>query len=103
MLILIGTQARSGLVCLILLIGFAIWYSKQKAKILGVALILPLLLLPLAHRMVDRMSTIQSKDTVATEASAMGRVVVWRWAIDYFKDNPFTGGGFLSYRLMLKN
>lgn len=98
-LILIGTQARSGLVCLILLIGFAIWYSKQKAKILGVALILPLLLLPLApQEWFDRMSTIQSKDTVATEASAMGRVVVWRWAIDYFKDNPFTGGGFLSYR-----
>ena len=98
-LILIGTQARSGLICLTLLILFAIWYSKQKVKIIGVAFIIPLILLPLAPpEWFERMSTIQNKDTVAAESSAMGRVVVWRWALDYFKTDPLTGGGFLSYR-----
>ncbi|MCP3428492.1 putative O-glycosylation ligase, exosortase A system-associated [Opacimonas viscosa] len=98
-LILIGTQARSGLVCLVLLLLFAVWYSKQKSKIIAVAVIIPFIILPLApQEWFDRMSTIQSSDSVATEDSAMGRVVVWRWAVDYFRQNPLTGGGFLSYR-----
>lgn len=97
-LTMIGTQARSGLVCLMVL-ALAGWYfSKSKFKVGLVLAILPFMLLPLASdAWFERMSTIQSKDVVKGEASAMGRVMVWRWTIDYVADRPFLGGGFNSY------
>lgn len=97
-LIMIGTQARSGLVCLIIL-AIAGWYfSKSKFKVGLVLAMLPFILLPLApDAWFERMSTIQSKDVVKGEASAMGRVMVWRWTVDYVSDRPFLGGGFNSY------
>ena len=97
-LTLVGTQARSGLVCLAIL-SIAGWiYSKHKVHFSIGILILPLLILPLApDAWFERMSTIQSTDSIQSEKSAMGRVMVWRWTIDYVSDRPFFGGGFYSY------
>lgn len=97
-LTLVGTQARSGLVCLAILSIAGWFYSKHKFKFSIGILIIPLLILPLApDSWFDRMSTIQSTDTIQSEKSAMGRVMVWRWTVDYVSDRPFFGGGFYSY------
>jgi len=44
----------------------------------------------------DRMDTLQSVSE-GKESSAQGRVVVWRWTIDFVKENPIMGGGFYAY------
>ena len=44
---------------------------------------------------LKRMETIDQGTT--TEKSAVGRIVVWRWAFDYVADRPILGGGFYAY------
>ena len=40
------------------------------------------------------MSTITN---ASEEGSALGRIVVWRWTIDFAAENPIYGGGFNAY------
>lgn len=95
LMVLVGTQARTGLVALFMLVLMAIYYSKSKVKMVLSAALVPLLILPfLPSAWFERMSTIS--DT-KQESSAHGRVVVWRWTIDYVSDRPFMGGGFQAY------
>lgn len=98
LLTLIGTQARAGLVCLAVLLFILIISSKKKVRIILTAIVLPMTLLPFApDSYFDRMNTISSTESVSEETSAMGRVVVWRWTLDYAAANPFFGGGFYAY------
>lgn len=97
LLVLVGTQARTGLVALAVLALFVVYYSKGKsrAKVLLVLLITPFLVYPfLPDAWVNRMSTMS--DT-KNESSALGRIVVWRWTLDYVSERPLMGGGFNSY------
>jgi O-antigen ligase len=41
------------------------------------------------------MNTIDEGAT--SEKSALGRIVVWRWTLDYVAKRPFFGGGFYAY------
>jgi len=95
LLIPVGTQARTGLVCAALLFIFGLRDSKYKMRyITGVAVIglMALPLLPSAF--AARMGTITNHQS---DESASTRVAVWKWTWDYVLDHPL-GGGFDMYR-----
>jgi probable O-glycosylation ligase (exosortase A-associated) len=91
----IGTHARTGLVCLAALIGFYALKSKRKLHYIIVTGLTVLLALAFTGKdWMDRMDTISS---AKQENSAFGRIVVWRWTVDYVRNRPWMGGGFQSY------
>jgi putative inorganic carbon (hco3(-)) transporter len=94
LLIPVGTQARTGLICLAV-IAFLMWLHTRRrflwASMAAVALIGAIPLLPAAF--LERMGTIA---TFQSDESASTRVAVWKWTIDYVKENP-VGGGFNNY------
>lgn len=90
----VGTHTRTGLVSLLVLVGMSFVFGKRRLLTFGVALVGPLLVLTFASaEWKARMMTIQTADE---DASALGRLVVWSWTIDYAKRVPF-GGGFDAY------
>lgn len=92
----VGTSARTGVIAVVALALLSMLKSKKKlwwiagAAVLGVA-----------YMNVDlsntpwgaRMSTIETYDQ---DSSALGRIKVWEWTIDYVGSNPM-GGGFDSF------
>lgn len=95
LMVLIGTQARTGLVALAALVLMTMIYSRHRFKLALLVVLAPLLLFPfLPPEFTDRMSTLS--DT-KKESSAHGRVVVWRWTFDFANEHPFFGGGFHAY------
>jgi putative inorganic carbon (HCO3(-)) transporter len=94
-LAVIGTYARTGLIGLFMLAALYLKNSKKKIRILLISTICIGLLFPLLPEpWLDRMDTISN---ASEESSAYGRIVVWKWTIDYANDNPIFGGGFQSY------
>lgn len=94
--VLIGTQARTGLVALVALVIVAFGYAKKsRGRLLALVLITPLLAAPfLSSSWIHRMDSIGN---ATQESSAQGRIAVWRWTLDYVSERPFMGGGFCSY------
>jgi probable O-glycosylation ligase (exosortase A-associated) len=95
LLIPVGTQARTGLVCAAFLVIYYLRDSQRRALYIsgiGIALMIALPLLPAAF--ADRMSTMQN---VQSDESASTRLAVWKWTWDYALDHPF-GGGFDAFR-----
>jgi putative inorganic carbon (HCO3(-)) transporter len=91
----VGTAARTGLIGLFALVALRIGRSKYKLRFVLLILVTFMLALPFApQNWLDRMSTIKS---ASGDSSAYGRIVVWRWTIDYVSDRPIFGGGFQSY------
>jgi probable O-glycosylation ligase (exosortase A-associated) len=91
----IGTQARTGLVCLVILILITLYLSKDRLKHSIYIVMFSMIIFPfIPNAWMERMETM--KDT-SQEKSALGRVVVWRWTVDYANSRPFFGGGFRSY------
>lgn len=91
---MIGTGARTGFVCLVALLLYYTIISKNRYYIL----LLLAISLPVAYQFApaewkERMSTIGSHEE---DSSALGRVVVWKWTLDFVKENP-NGGGFFAY------
>jgi O-antigen ligase len=95
LLIPIGTQARTGLLCIGLLALLTLRSTKRRflyASLLGLAAVVAVPFLPKSY--TDRMSTIESHQS---DESASTRVAVWKWTLEYVGDHPF-GGGFDAYR-----
>ncbi len=97
LLIPVGTQARTGLVCIAVLGIMVLRYTKRRMLyVLGV-LTVGLISIPfLPSAFTDRMGTIKKYDS---DESASTRLAVWGWTWEYVKQNPI-GGGFEIY---LKN
>ena len=95
LLIPIGTEARTGLVCIAVLMVLALRDVKRRALfVIGGALV-GLMALPfIPQTYYERMATIGSHDG---DESASTRVAVWEWTLDYVAENP-QGGGFDIYR-----
>jgi len=95
-LTVIGTEARTGLVCIAFLAIMLWWSSRQRLVILVGAVAVSIVALPLLPQsFIERMGTI----TRPTEdSSANTRLVVWTWAFNFVKDHPL-GGGFRVSRL----
>lgn len=95
LLIPVGTEARTGLICIAVLGGLMFVQMKRKlmAGLLGAAaLVCALPFLPSSF--TSRMDTISNYQG---DESASTRLAVWMWTIDYVKTHPF-GGGFDAYR-----
>ena len=91
----IGTQARTGLVCIAVLAVLSLRSAKRRVPLLvgmGVAGALAISLVP--SGVTERAGTI--KDYRADE-SASTRLAVWAWTWDYVGTHPL-GGGFEAYR-----
>ena len=95
LLIPFGTVARTGLVCIAVLLVLALRDVRRRLLFLFAGGMVGLMALPfLPQSYYDRMSTIASHDG---DQSASTRVAVWKWTWDYVQENPM-GGGFDIYR-----
>jgi probable O-glycosylation ligase (exosortase A-associated) len=95
-LTVIGTQARTGLIALAVYAILLLYRSKLSFRSIVLVSFIPMLVYAFApQEWFERMSTIEQSTT--SEKSAVGRLVVWRWTIDYAAENPFFGGGFYAH------
>lgn len=91
----IGTQARTGLVCIAVLAMLILRDTKRRGLFIAGAALAGLVALPLLPTaFAERMGTIR---TFQADESASTRVAVWLWTLDFVQDNPL-GGGFDAYR-----
>ncbi|MFY9350062.1 putative O-glycosylation ligase, exosortase A system-associated [Sphingobium sp.] len=94
MLMPIGTEARTGLVCLVILAGLMLLRSKRKFIYGPLIVLAALVSIPfLPQSFTQRMQTIENHQG---DESAATRVAVWMWTLDYVKQHP-GGGGFDNY------
>lgn len=92
----VGSTARTGIIAVAVMCLLSMLQSKKKMWwIVGLAIVAVVILnLDLSEtRWGSRMSTIE---TYSADSSAMGRIKVWEWTIDYVGNHPF-GGGFDAY------
>ena len=96
LLIPVGTQARTGLVCIAVLAVLQLRFVKYRFLYAGLAVTVGLMAIPfLPQSFSERMGTIQN---YKADESASTRIAVWQWTIAYANANPM-GGGFNVYRL----
>ena len=94
LLIPIGTQTRTGLLCIVLMAVLELRAAKRRMLYLALMAGIVLGGIPfLPKSYTERMDTIQGYQA---DASASTRVAVWKWTIDYAKQNPL-GGGFNAF------
>ena len=94
-LIPVGTEARTGLICIGVLLVLALRFTKRRFLYVGLLASAALIAVPLLpSSFTSRMDTIKS---YKSDQSASTRLAVWAWTWDYAKDHPF-GGGFDAYR-----
>ncbi|AUW59249.1 putative O-glycosylation ligase, exosortase A system-associated [Sphingobium sp. SCG-1] len=94
LLIPIGTETRTGLLCILLLGGLMMMHMQRRivyGTLIAIAAFAAIPFLPSSF--TSRMDTIESYQS---DESASTRVAVWQWTIQYVKDHPF-GGGFDAY------
>ena len=90
----VGSQARTGVVCLAVLGVFYFLKSKRKMTFVMIVPILGALVYFVAPPgYFDRMNTISSHD----DDSSLGRIDSWIWGWNFAINHPITGGGFHSY------
>lgn len=91
----VGTQARTGLICVAVLGVMMLRSVKRRLLYIGAISALLMIAIPfLPQSYTERMSTIRNHQS---DQSASTRVAVWKWTIEYAKTHPF-GGGFEAYR-----
>ncbi|KPF84942.1 putative O-glycosylation ligase, exosortase A system-associated [Novosphingobium sp. AAP93] len=91
----VGTQARTGLICVAVLGVMMLRSVKRRLLYIGAIGALVTIAIPfLPQSYTERMSTIRNHQS---DQSASTRVAVWKWTIEYAKTHPF-GGGFEAYR-----
>lgn len=92
LLAILGTQSRGAFVALSCMLLF-LWFRSKNKLVTGLLLVFVAVaavsFMPDSFR--DRMETVQNYDE---DASFMGRVVMWRFALKVAADNPVMGGGF---------
>lgn len=95
LLIPIGTEARTGLVCIAMLGLLVLRESRHKLLLMVGGVLLCIAAFPfLPQSYAERMATMM---TAEEDESASTRVAVWEWTMDYVEERPL-GGGFEAYR-----
>jgi probable O-glycosylation ligase (exosortase A-associated) len=95
LLIPVGTEARTGLLCIAVLAVLLLRSAKRRFVYLALAPLALAVAVPfLPQSYLDRMSTIDKSDE---DESASTRLAVWRWTLKYVGSHPL-GGGFDAYR-----
>ncbi|MBH0111566.1 putative O-glycosylation ligase, exosortase A system-associated [Novosphingobium sp. YJ-S2-02] len=93
-LIPVGTQARTGLVCLAVLCLLYLRTARHKVLIIAGMALAGVVAVPfLPQSFVQRMDTIENHQA---DQSASTRLGVWKWTLGYVRDHPL-GGGFEVY------
>ena len=95
LLIPIGTETRTGLLCIVALGLLMLRATKRRAlylTVIGIAGLIAVPLLPSSF--TNRMNTIESYQA---DSSASTRIAVWGWTWNYVLEHPL-GGGFEVYR-----
>lgn len=89
----LGSQSRGALLAISAMSAMLWWRSKSKVK-LGIAMVLvaPAIVMVMPDAWFDRMETIQ---TYASDASAMGRINAWTMAANIANDR-IMGAGFAT-------
>jgi probable O-glycosylation ligase (exosortase A-associated) len=90
----IGTFERTGLVGMVVL-AIGVWIRARR-KVLYGAVIVAAALCVFTFTSVAWNSRISTIGHYSTERSALARILVWKWTINYASSHPF-GGGFNSY------
>lgn len=94
LLIPVGTQARTGLVCIGVLAVLMLRFVRYRFVYAGLLAAAALLAVPfLPQSFSDRMATIGE---YKADQSASTRVAVWAWTWNYVQTHPM-GGGFEAY------
>ena len=94
LLIPIGTQTRTGLLCIVLVAVLELRAAKRRMLYLALMAAITLGGIPfLPKSYTQRMDTIGGYQA---DSSASTRLAVWKWTIEYAKTHPL-GGGFASY------
>ena len=95
LLIPVGTEARTGLVCIAVLAVLMLRNVRRRFLYIGAIASLTFAAVPfLPESFTGRMATIQ---TYEADQSASTRLAVWGWTWNYVQSNPL-GGGFGAYR-----
>lgn len=95
LLIPVGTSARTGLVCMAVLMSVMLRSVRYRFLYVGAAALAVMVATPfLPDSFKERMDTIGGYQS---DESASTRLEVWAWTLDYAKSHPL-GGGFDSYR-----
>ncbi len=95
LLIPVGTQARTGLICIAVLGVTFLRQTRRPFLYVGMVAIAAAVAVPnLPASYTERMSTIKS---YKEDQSAGTRLAVWKSTLDYVDKHPF-GGGFDAYR-----
>ncbi len=95
LLIPVGTEARTGLVCIGVLAVLMLRDVKRRILYISLTALACTAAIPmLPATFTKRMGTIS---TYQADESASTRLAVWEWTWNYVKENPF-GGGFEAYR-----
>ncbi len=95
LLIPIGTETRTGLVCTAVLALLMLRATKRRftyVALIGAVALVAVPLLP--DSFTTRMDTIKG---YRADSSASTRIAVWEWTWRYVQDHPL-GGGFEAYR-----
>lgn len=88
---IIGTHSRGAFLAFVLLCVYFWWVSRRKVIVLALlALVVPVLFGVMPESYFSRMETIQ---TYEEDASAMGRINAWHFAVNLANDRPLLGGG----------
>jgi putative inorganic carbon (hco3(-)) transporter len=94
LLLPIGTQARTGLICILVLGILLLRHAKRRILYMISVLAIGAIAVPfLPASYTERMGTIKKYDA---DESASTRLAVWSWTWEYVKQNPL-GGGFEVY------
>ncbi len=90
----IGTYERTALIGLVV-VGVGLWLSSRRKLLFGGIGVMAVLAISLLTSSAwnERISTVSDYNT---EGSALGRILVWRWTLDYVASHPL-GGGFNAY------
>ena len=94
LLVPVGTQTRTGLLCIGVLAVLSLRTAKRRflyVSMMTLAMIVVIPFLPASY--TQRMSTIESHEG---DESASTRIAVWKWTLDYVGDHPM-GGGFDAF------
>jgi len=91
----VGTQARTGLICVAVLGLLKLRATRRRLTYLVLIALAGAIAVPLLPAsFTERMSTIENHQS---DQSASTRVAVWMWTIDFARTHPF-GGGFDAFR-----
>ena len=94
-LAVLGSYSRGAFLAAGAMLTFMWWKGRHKLALLVpliAASLIALTFMPEAWR--DRMFTIEHYDK---DASALGRINAWNFAVNLAKDRPLTGGGFDTF------